>query len=67
MSLLAQRKKLEANFSAQKKELETEYQRQVDEMFFFDYHFCTKKNGIMHDIPALPSNDEDAITGGPPR
>ncbi|RVW83249.1 hypothetical protein CK203_039619 [Vitis vinifera] len=50
-----------------KKELETEYQRQVDEMFFFDYHFCMKKNGIMHDIPSLPSDDEDAIPEGPPR
>ena len=67
MSLLAQKKKLEANFSAQKKELEIEYQRQVDEMFFFDCHFCMKKNGIMHNIPSLPSDDEDAIPEGPPR
>ena len=67
MGLLAQRKKLEADFSAQKKELETEYQRQVDEMFFFGYHFCMKKNGIMHDIPSLPSDDEDVIPKGPPR
>ncbi|RVW20973.1 hypothetical protein CK203_112297 [Vitis vinifera] len=50
---------------AQKKELKTEYQRQVDEMYFFDYRCCMKKNGIMHGIPSLPSDDEDAIPGYP--
>ncbi|RVW31663.1 hypothetical protein CK203_092744 [Vitis vinifera] len=49
------------------RELETEYQRQVDEMYFFGHRFSMNKNGIMHDIPSLPSDDEDAIPGGPPR
>ncbi|RVW97710.1 hypothetical protein CK203_028090 [Vitis vinifera] len=64
--LLAQKKELEARFAAQK-ELETEYQRQVDEMYFFGYRCCMKKNGIMHDIHSLHSDDGDAIAGGPPR
>ena len=65
--LVAQRKEMKAEFATQKKKLETEYQRQVDEMYFFGYHCCMKKNGIMHDIPSIPSDDEDAILGGPPR
>ena len=65
VGLVAQRKEMEAGFFAQKKELKTEYQRQVDEMYFFDYRCCMKKNGIMHGIPSLPSDDEDAIPGYP--
>ena len=65
--LVAQRKEMEVGFAAQKKELEKEYQRQVDEMYFFYYRCYMKKNGIMHDIPSLPSDDEDAIFGGPSR
>ncbi|RVW73772.1 hypothetical protein CK203_057628 [Vitis vinifera] len=57
---------MEVGFAAQKKEMETEYQRQVDEMYFFGYRCYMKKNGIMHDIPSLPSNEEDAIPGAPP-
>ena len=49
---------------AQKEEMEMEYQRQVDEMYFFGYRCCMKKNSIMHDIPSLPSDDEDVIPGG---
>ncbi|RVW28609.1 hypothetical protein CK203_100861 [Vitis vinifera] len=64
--LVAQRKEMEARFAAQKKELEIEYQRQVDEIYFFGYHCCMKKNDIMHDIPFLPSDDEDAILVGLP-
>ena len=64
-SLAAQKKEMEVGFAAQKKEMETEYQRQVDEMYFFGYCCYMKKNGIMHDIPSLPSNEEDAIPGGP--
>ena len=67
MGLFAQRKELEAGFATQKKVLETEYQRQVDEMYFFGHRFSMNKNGIMHDIPSLPSDDEDVIPGGPPR
>ena len=65
--LVAQRKEMKAKVATQKKELETGYQRQVDEMYFFGYRCCMKKNGIMHDIPSLPSDDQDAILEGPPR
>ncbi|RVW87621.1 hypothetical protein CK203_041195 [Vitis vinifera] len=51
---------MEARFAAQKKEMEEEYQRQADEMYFFGYCCCMKKNGIMHDILSLPSDEEDA-------
>ncbi|RVW64564.1 hypothetical protein CK203_048493 [Vitis vinifera] len=44
--------------------MEAEYQKQVDEMYFFGYRRCMKKNDIMHDIPSLPSDDEDEIPGG---
>ena len=64
--LVAQREEMKAEFAAQKNELETKYQRQVDEMYFFCYCCCMKKNDIMHDIPSLLSDDEDAIPGGPP-
>ena len=62
-----QKNELEVGFVTQKKELEAEYQKQVDEMYFFGYRCCMKKNGIMHDIHSLPSDDEDEILGGPPR
>lgn len=64
--LVTQKKELEVGFIAQKKKLEVEYQKQVDEMYF-GYRCCMKKNGIMHDIPPIPSDDEGKIPGGPPR
>ena len=39
-------KELRVGFAAQKKELETKYQKQVDEMYLFNYHCCMKKNDI---------------------
>ncbi|KAL6347041.1 hypothetical protein AAG906_012292 [Vitis piasezkii] len=50
---------MEASFAAQKKELEEEYQQQADEMYFFGYRCCMKKNGIMHDTPSFPSDEDD--------
>ena len=67
VGLLTQKKELEAGFAAQKKKLETEYQKQMDEMYFFGYRYRMKKNSIMHNIPSLPSDDKDEIPGGPPR
>ncbi|KAL6322013.1 hypothetical protein AAG906_003155 [Vitis piasezkii] len=64
-SLAAQKEEMEAGFAAQKKKIEEEYQRQADEMYFFGYRCCMKKNGIMHDIPSLPSDEEDAAPRGP--
>ena len=56
---------MEAGFATQKQEMEIEYQRQADEMYFFGYRCCMKKNEIMHDIPSLPSDEEDEAPGGP--
>ena len=63
--LAAQKEEMEARFAAQKKEMEEEYQQQADEMYFFVYHCCMKKHGIMHDIPSFPSDEEDSAPGGP--
>lgn len=37
---------LRDGFADQRKELEKEYQKQVDKMYFFGYRCCMKKNGI---------------------
>lgn len=55
---------LRAGFTAEKNELEKDYQKQVDEMFFFDYQCCIRKNDITQNIPSYPSNDEDATVSG---
>lgn len=67
LRLIAQRKELEAGFAERRKELEAEYQKQVDEMYLFDYRCCMKKNGIKRDVPSIPPGEEDRIRGGPPR
>lgn len=51
--------KLRSRFTAQRKELEGEYQKQVDEIYFIGYSCCMKKNDIMHDTPSFSSDDED--------
>lgn len=51
-------------FSAQKVELEGEYQKQVDDMLFFDYRCFMKKHDITQDSPNYPSNDENEAAGG---
>ena len=40
------RQELRAGFAIQKEELETEYQKQVDNMFFYSYRCCMKKHDI---------------------
>lgn len=55
---------LRVRFTAQKKELEDEYQKQVDDMFFFGYQCCMKKNDITQDTPSYPSDGEDAAVSG---
>lgn len=52
---------LQTGFAAQKNELEVEYQKPLDEMYFFGYRSCMKKNGITQDIPSIPSDDEDEV------
>ena len=46
VQLKKEMEELQDGFVAQKKELETEYQKQVDEMYLFGYRCCMKKNGI---------------------
>ena len=55
---------LQTGFAAQKKDLEAEYQKQVDEMYFFGYRCCMKKNDITQYIHFLPINDEDEVPEG---
>ena len=63
--LAAQKEEMEARFATRKKEMEEEYQRQADEMYFFGYRCCIKKHEIMHDIPSIPSDEEDVALVGP--
>ena len=35
-----------AGFTTEKNELEKDYQKQVDEIFFFGYQCCMRKNDI---------------------
>ena len=61
------KKKLEelwAGFTDQKKELEEEFQKQVDEMFFYGYRCCMKKNDITQDTHSFPSDDKGKVPDG---
>ena len=54
-----------AGFATQKEDLEVNYQKQVDDMFFYGYQCCMKKHGIANDTPNLSFNDEnDEFLGG---
>ena len=46
-------------------ELETEYQKQVDEMYFFGYRCCMKKHGIKQDVPSIPPGEEEKLRRNP--
>ena len=46
-------------FAKEKKKLKVAYQQQVDDMFFYGYHCCMKKHGIINDITSIPSNEEN--------
>ncbi|RVW73821.1 hypothetical protein CK203_056637 [Vitis vinifera] len=57
---------LRVGFAVEKETLIEDYQKQVDEMFFFGYQCCMRKNGITQYIPSYPSNEEkDATVSGP--
>ncbi|RVW75818.1 hypothetical protein CK203_055092 [Vitis vinifera] len=58
-----ERETAQAGFAAEK-ELEDEFQKQVDDMFFFGYQCCMRKNDITQDIPSYPSDEEDVAVGG---
>lgn len=51
-------------FAKEIKELEVLYQHRVDDMFFYDYRCCMKKNGITNDIPSIPSDEENDVVLG---
>ena len=44
-----------SDFAKEKKELETAYQQQADDMFFYDYQCCMKKPDI------ISSNEKDEV------
>lgn len=54
---------LRVGFAAQKEDFEADYQKQVEDMFFYDYRCYIKKHGIVQDTPSSPSDDEDEFLG----
>ena len=44
--LSTQKEELEGEFATKREEFEADYQKQVDDMFFFGYPCCMKKHGI---------------------
>ena len=65
MRLLAQKEELEAEFAAERGELEADYQKQVDEMYFFGYRCCMKKHSIKRNVPSISPGEEDKLRGKP--
>lgn len=64
--LMKELEELRAGFSAKKEALIEDYQKQVDQIFFFGYQCCMRKNDITQYIPNYPSNEEeDATISGP--
>ena len=50
---------LRAGFSVQNEDLEADYQKQVDETFFYGYRCYMKKHGIANDTLNFLSDDEN--------
>ncbi|RVW36608.1 hypothetical protein CK203_072891 [Vitis vinifera] len=65
LRLSAQKEELEAEFAAEMEEHKADYQKQVDEMYFFGYHCCMKKHGIKRDVPLILSGEEEKLRGKP--
>ena len=64
--LMKELEELRAGFPVEKEALIKNYQKQVDQMFFFGYQCCMRKNDITQYIPNYPSNEEeDATISGP--
>ncbi|RVW90562.1 hypothetical protein CK203_030966 [Vitis vinifera] len=55
----------EGEFAAEREELEADYQKQVDDMFFFNYRCCMKKHGIKRDVPSIPPGEENKLLDKP--
>ena len=65
----AQKKQIEeirVRFTVENEALTENYQKQVDEMFFYGYQCCMRKNGITQDIPTYLSDDEKNATVSSP-
>ncbi|KAL6331860.1 hypothetical protein AAG906_020207 [Vitis piasezkii] len=65
LHLSAQKEELKGEFAAEREELEADYQKQVDDMFFFGYRCCMKKNGIKRDVPSIPPGEEKKLLDKP--
>ncbi|RVW62877.1 hypothetical protein CK203_060372 [Vitis vinifera] len=61
LRLSAQKEELEGEFAVEREELEADYQKQVDEMYFFSYRCCMKKHGIKRDVPSIPPSEEEKL------
>ncbi|KAL6350513.1 hypothetical protein AAG906_019160 [Vitis piasezkii] len=60
------RKTDEEKEASQAEDLEADYQKHVDDMFFYGYRCCMKKHDIASDVPNFPFDDEhDEFLGGP--
>ena len=65
LGLSAQKEELEAEFAEQMEKLEVDYHKQVDEMYFFGYRCCMKKQGIKRDVPSIPPGEEEKLRRKP--
>ncbi|RVW87309.1 hypothetical protein CK203_037253 [Vitis vinifera] len=65
LRLSAQKEELEGEFATEREELEADYQKQVNDMFFFGYRCCMKKNGIKRDVPSIPPGEEKKLLDKP--
>ncbi|RVX07556.1 hypothetical protein CK203_025151 [Vitis vinifera] len=65
LRLLVQKEELEGEFAIEREELEADYQKQVDDMFFFGYRCYMKKNGIKRDVPSIPPGEEKKLLDKP--
>ena len=65
LRLSAQKEESDGEFAAEREELETDYQKQVDDMFFFGYRCCMKKHGIKRDVPSIPPGEEKKLLDKP--
>ena len=64
LRLSVQKEDLEGEFAAEREELEADYQKQVDDTFFFGYR-CCMKNGIKWDVPSIPPGEEKMLLDKP--
>ena len=65
MRLSAQKEELKGEFAVEREELEADYQKKVDKMYFFSYHCCMKKHGIKRDVPSITPGEEEKLRSKP--